>query len=169
VFLCSLCRYIITGTVWGNQSVARMLSWKSSLKRRLYVCCSYSDIWKRVIQWICYSYCVKICCQEMASGDCKKLRTLVWVWQESVKYTYESWVYKWPINSTSNPKPRLESLIHVAIYKNIVINNTLPQQYIYCTVLCPCGTNRTSFGVNLLLTPTCHASWCPWQVINAIV
>jgi hypothetical protein len=21
----------------------------------------------------------------------------------------------------------------------------------------------------LLLTPTCHESWCPWQVINAIV
>jgi hypothetical protein len=21
----------------------------------------------------------------------------------------------------------------------------------------------------LLLTPTCHVSWCPWQVINALV
>jgi hypothetical protein len=33
----------------------------------------------------------------------------------------------------------------------------------------PAAATVQFFRVNLLLTPTCHESWCPWQVINAIV
>jgi hypothetical protein len=44
-----------------------------------------------------------------------------------------------------------------------------------CKHIVPCCAPATAtvqvLGVNLrvLLTPTCHESWCPWQVINAIV
>jgi hypothetical protein len=33
----------------------------------------------------------------------------------------------------------------------------------------PAAATVQDLGVNLLLTPTCHVSSCPWQVINAIV
>jgi hypothetical protein len=77
-----------------------MLSWQSGLKRRLYV-------WylESVIQWDCYSSCVKVRCQETASGDCNRLRTLVCVCQWSLKCSHESWVYKRSINRVTNPNP----------------------------------------------------------------
>jgi hypothetical protein len=42
-----------------------------AVKRSLSVCVS---------QWDCYSSCVKIRCQETASGDCNRLRTQVCVY-----------------------------------------------------------------------------------------
>jgi hypothetical protein len=56
-----------------------------------------------VIQWYCYSSCVKIRCHEKVSGDCNRLRTLVCVYQWSVKCSQESSVYKWSINRVTNP------------------------------------------------------------------
>jgi hypothetical protein len=43
----------------------------------------------------------------------------------------------------------------------------------YCVIgisrCAPAAATVQVLWVNLLLTPTCHESWCPWQVINAIV
>jgi hypothetical protein len=58
-----------------------------------------------VIQWDCCSSCVRIRCQETASGECNRLRTLVCVCQWSVKCSHESWVYKWSTNRVTNPNP----------------------------------------------------------------
>jgi hypothetical protein len=44
------------------------------VKGRIYVCCS-TVILECVIQWDCCSFCVKILCQETASGDCNRLKT----------------------------------------------------------------------------------------------
>jgi hypothetical protein len=68
-----------------------------AVKRRLYV--GYLQC---VILWDCYSACVKIRCQETASGDCNIVRTLVCVCQWSFKCSYESWVYMWSINGVTN-------------------------------------------------------------------
>jgi hypothetical protein len=47
-----------------------------AVKRRVYA--FYSPvILECVFQWDCYSSCVKIRCQETDSGDCNRLRTLV--------------------------------------------------------------------------------------------
>jgi hypothetical protein len=55
-------------------------------------------------QWDCCSYYVKIHCQETASGDCNRLRTLVCVWQWSIKCSHKSWVNKLSINPISSVK-----------------------------------------------------------------
>jgi hypothetical protein len=56
----------------------------AAVKRRLYVW--YLEC---VIQWDCYSSCVKIRCQETASGDCNTQRTLVCVCQWSANCSSE--------------------------------------------------------------------------------
>jgi hypothetical protein len=97
-------------SMWNGYQPGSYLVESPAVKRRLHVWYLVS-----IILWDCYSYCVKICCQETPSGDCNRLRTLVSVSQWSVKCSHESWVYKWSINPISNPKPFWESLCHVTI------------------------------------------------------
>jgi hypothetical protein len=85
-------------SVWKavkKKSVARVHLWRENFMWYL----------EYVIQWDCYSSCVKIHCRETASGDCNTLRILVCAWQWSVKCSHESWVYKWSINLVTNPNP----------------------------------------------------------------
>jgi hypothetical protein len=70
----------------------------AAVKRRLYVW--YLE-W--VIQCDCYSSCAKIRCQETASGDCNRLRTLDCECQWTVKCSHEWWIYKRSINRITNP------------------------------------------------------------------
>jgi hypothetical protein len=66
-FLCVPHLDVLTGTVWGNQSVARILSWKeATIQRGL-------GPRSRGISIVRSRY------QEMTSGDCNRLRTLVCV------------------------------------------------------------------------------------------
>jgi hypothetical protein len=82
-----------------TKSVLGSSVWEA-VKRRFYAW--YLEC---VIQWDCYKSCFKIRCQETASGDCNRLRTLVCVCQWSVKCSHESWVYKWSINRVNNEMP----------------------------------------------------------------
>jgi hypothetical protein len=85
-FLCGPCRDISKGQSWLSQfssireTVKKRVSFKSAaVKGRCFM-------WylERVIQWGCYSSCIKIRYQETANGDCNRLRTLVYVSQGSV-------------------------------------------------------------------------------------
>jgi hypothetical protein len=105
-------------TAWATarpwkELVARVLSWKSGYEEKT-LCVIFLDC---VIQRDCYSSCVKICCQEMARGDCNRLRTLVCVCKWSVKCGHELWVYKWSINWVTNPNP---TKTHGSIVQNIL-------------------------------------------------
>jgi hypothetical protein len=53
-------------------------SWKSGCEED-FVCAVVQWYLEFVIQWNCYSNCVKIRCQETASGEYNTLRTLVYV------------------------------------------------------------------------------------------
>jgi hypothetical protein len=64
-FLCGPCWDIMTGTFWGNQSVARMLSWKRAAIQR------GSESGSRGIAIVRSRY------QKMIRGDCNGLRTLI--------------------------------------------------------------------------------------------
>jgi hypothetical protein len=64
-----------------REAVKKRVSCKNvAVKRRL--CVWYLE-W--VTEWDCYSFCVKISCQETASGDRNRLRAVVCVRQWSVK------------------------------------------------------------------------------------
>jgi hypothetical protein len=77
---------------------------------------------KCVIQWDCYSSCVKICCQEMANGNCNRLRTVVCVTQ-TVKWGNSDSVIiicsttcKWSLNPFTDPNPIYNHTHYVTIY-----------------------------------------------------
>jgi hypothetical protein len=87
---------VLYGRLWRKVLLARVRLWRDD-----FTC---SDL-KCVIQWDCYSSCVKIRRHETANGHCKRPRTLVCVSQWSVKCSHKSWVYKWSINRVANPNP----------------------------------------------------------------
>jgi hypothetical protein len=96
-FLRGPCREVILKTTGATQLVDKS-SVQEAVKKR--VSCQGMALKRRhcvwylecVIQWDCYSSCVRIRCQETASGDCNRMRTLVFVCQWSVKCNYESCV-----------------------------------------------------------------------------
>jgi hypothetical protein len=123
-FLCGPCWGVIKRTkkiVWGSwvsrRQPARILTWEQinwiaelrhqnywvqfswKLKVRLwredFMCAVLQSYLECVIQWDYYSSCVKIRCQETASGDCNRLRTLVGVtvnckvWKSAIALYYE--------------------------------------------------------------------------------
>jgi hypothetical protein len=113
-FICSPCRDVISRAVieeWVESVNGELSSVSKAVKKR--VSCKgavanrriYMRYLECVIQWDCYSSCVKIRCQGRARGDCNTLRTLVCVCQWSVKCSHESWACKWSINRVTNPSP----------------------------------------------------------------
>jgi hypothetical protein len=100
------CRDVITVTIGAIKSVLYGNLKKRASDSWLQECSDENPAVERrylecVIQWDC----VKIRCQEMASGDCNRLWTLVRVCQWSVKCGHESWVYKWSTNRVTIRNP----------------------------------------------------------------
>jgi hypothetical protein len=127
MFLCGLWRDVIS----KGQSQLLGSSVRDTVKKR--VSCQRAQLkvqlWRYVwylecvIEWDCYSSCVKIHCEEMANRDCNRLRTLVCVCPWSAKCRHKSWVYKWSINRVTNPNPIYSHLYMWQYVKNYKYGN----------------------------------------------
>jgi hypothetical protein len=87
--------------------------WREDFMRAILVVPRYLEC---IMQWDCYSSCIRSCCQETGNGDCNRLRTLVGVtvncklWRLAVALqlpVVPCGVYKVSINPIIKSIPRL--------------------------------------------------------------